>query len=375
MTTHDPALESYSHRLRRWFGFEPGEAIPANALHPREALPHRSRLLVQIERFLDDLEIDVTGSALAIAHDCVTGSNAELARRVAARRKDGHEISLSWLERMARETCQDRQAAAVGALVEQLEAGIEEFGSHTRTASKATRDYKNALHRHVDELEQAGETGTVFADLLTMGRAMLARTLQIESRLERSEKRTQELQKNLEDARRAAEVDHLTQLPNRRAFERLYEDQYRSARSVNDPLCIAFCDIDHFKAINDTHGHAAGDRVLRTVAGMLARISNDKCHVARHGGEEFAVLFRGETLAEAQARLDQARVEMAERRLVNRATDEPFGQITFSAGIADALAWQDRRAALRAADQALYAAKTAGRNRVVAAPAAPVTGK
>jgi len=108
--------------------------------------------------------------------------------------------------------------------------------------------------------------------------------------------------------------------------------------------------------------------VLRAVAQNLARISSERCHVARHGGEEFVVLFRGLTLNEAWDVLEEARIQQAERRLVNRANDVPFGKVTFSGGIADVFAFTDPRAALRAADQALYQAKEEGRNRIVVAP-------
>ncbi|NCU12683.1 MAG: GGDEF domain-containing protein, partial [Sphingomonadaceae bacterium] len=140
-------------------------------------------------------------------------------------------------------------------------------------------------------------------------------------------------------------------------------------RAATEPLCVAFCDIDRFKAINDTHGHDAGDRVLKLVAESFARLSGDHCHVARHGGEEFVMLLRGESLQTVTEKLDLLRQQLSERRLVNRATDEPFGQVTFSAGVADVFACGDPRTALRAADSALYRAKQSGRNRVEAATA------
>ena len=108
----------------------------------------------------------------------------------------------------------------------------------------------------------------------------------------------------------------------------------------------------------------AHERVIRLIAEMLAGICDDNSHVARHGGEEFVVLFRGTGLTDARARLDDVREKLADRRLVNRATDEPFGQITFSAGVADVFDFSDPRAALKAADEALYAAKQGGRNRI-----------
>ena len=107
--------------------------------------------------------------------------------------------------------------------------------------------------------------------------------------------------------------------------------------------------------------------MLRSVAGNLGRIADARCHVARHGGEEFVILLRGRTLQEAWEVLDDARSRQAERRLVNRANDVPFGKITFSGGVANVFAYPDPRAALRAADSALYQAKSEGRNRIAVA--------
>jgi diguanylate cyclase len=70
------------------------------------------------------------------------------------------------------------------------------------------------------------------------------------------------------------------------------EREYREAQREIDALSVALCDIDHFKRINDVHGHDAGDREIQAIGVVLARISDEKCHVARHGGEEFVVLFR-----------------------------------------------------------------------------------
>lgn len=102
-------------------------------------------------------------------------------------------------------------------------------------------------------------------------------------------------------------------------------------------------------------------------AELLQQISNDNCHVARHGGEEFVVLFRGKTQQEAWERLDAMRVNFGERRFVNRSNEKPIGHITFSGGIADVFAHSNPRSALRAADQALYRAKQEGRNRILMA--------
>ena len=227
------------------------------------------------------------------------------------------------------------------------------------------------MQRHVDDLENVNRAGSVVTELAVLTRAMMARTAEIESELESSEQRAQVLQGALEETRRQADMDHLTGLPNRRAFDHLLERELREAGATGEPLSVAFVDIDHFKRVNDTHGHPAGDRVLKFVSETLNRISNSRCFVARHGGEEFAVLWRNVTVDQAWKKLEQAREEIAERRLVNRANDTPFGRITFSGGIADMFAYADKSAALKAADVALYAAKQSGRNRIVKAGEEP----
>jgi diguanylate cyclase len=193
---------------------------------------------------------------------------------------------------------------------------------------------------------------------------MLERSRKAEAELRHSEQEAASLRRNLDRARRDAEVDFLTGLPNRRAFEVALERQYAEAQAAGDALSVAFCDIDHFKLVNDTHGHEAGDRILCVVAKTLSQISGEKCHIARHGGEEFVMLFRGATPEEAFAMLDNARVELASRKLVNRRTEQPFGQVTFSGGIADVFAHANPRTALAAADEALYRAKEGGRNQI-----------
>ena len=334
-------------------------------------LPARRRMLAKVADFLIDHDLEILPYTLGIAYDCVTGANPRLAQMILERSEKGLSINLKWLEEAVRQQGRDQSEEILFALMERLEDSLGEFGRTTAGARSATSDFGEALQAHAEALVSHGGADAMIGELASLTRAMVERTRAIESDLARSEQRATALQHNLDEARRIADQDHLTGLPNRRAFDALLDRQMAEARASGEQLCIAFVDIDHFKRINDTHGHAAGDRVLKCVAETLDRISDTRCHVARHGGEEFAVLFRGKSINKAWARLDAARQELAERRLVNRATDRPFGQITFSGGIADVFAHVSKSEALRAADEALYAAKEAGRNRIHRASAPP----
>jgi len=328
----------------------------------------RRQLLDAICDFLIDNDLAVSPENLLAAHGAFTGSNPGLARQITAKLQAGEKVTQEWLDEATANQVTERKDLAIDRLIGKLEQNIDAFTKSSKAARNATSEYNEHLEQHVVELEQHVEDpAQIIAGLADLTKEMAARTRKVEEAMRKSEDEAKALRRHLDRAKRDAEIDHLTGLPNRRAFEGLLEKHHREAQSAVDSLSVAFCDIDHFKKVNDTHGHDAGDRVIRLIAESLRRITNDNCHVARHGGEEFVMLFRGLSTKEAKLRLDEAREELASRNLVNRRTDEPIGQITFSAGVANVFGFSDPRAALKAADEALYKAKQTGRNQVLIA--------
>ncbi|HUA74140.1 MAG TPA: GGDEF domain-containing protein [Solirubrobacteraceae bacterium] len=168
---------------------------------------------------------------------------------------------------------------------------------------------------------------------------------------------------------RAADTDYLTGLLNRRAFDLEFREQCDRARRNGLPLALATFDLDHFKQINDRHGHAEGDRVLREFAALLERELRGGDTLARVGGEEFAVVLFGVGLREAVGFAERIGRELAgsrrEASVVARGGAEPGPALSTSAGVAELSArTPDPAALMLAADRALYAAKAAGRRRV-----------
>lgn len=374
MTVHDPALSSGGFtRLLELVGWrrtsrtedpllsDSDESSSLPAEHPRER--RRRQTLDDICSFLVAHRLTVSPFTLQIAHDVITGSDAGLARQVAARVAHRQLVTIGWLEDITQNKSVQTEAEQLQALMQKMETAIEELADTTRAARCATTDYHSALEDHVEDLDKGSKVAPLLK-LASLAHDMLNRTQTITQQLARSERQTRSLQRRLAQARREAEIDHLTGLPNRRAFDHALAREQEAVARTGETLCVAFCDIDNFKRVNDIHGHEAGDRVLRSVAQSLAELSGDRCHVARHGGEEFVILLRGHTLNTAFELLDQARETMASRRMINRATDRPYGRISFSAGIAELAPGGNASAALAAADQALYEAKKAGRNQV-----------
>ncbi len=162
-----------------------------------------------------------------------------------------------------------------------------------------------------------------------------------------------------------ARTDPLTQLRNRRAaMEAAQREAARVARGAG-PLAVLLGDVDHFKAINDTHGHETGDDALRAVADVLRAGVRQVDHVARWGGEEFLILLPGTEVPEAMAVAERLRAGVQQLRVAG-ANGQPL-TLAMTVGVSVLEAGGAFDQALARADRALYAGKQAGRNRVVLA--------
>ncbi len=164
-------------------------------------------------------------------------------------------------------------------------------------------------------------------------------------------------------------VDEKTQLYNYRYFMERLADEMKRSRRYENPLSLVMLDLDHFKEVNDAHGHVVGDRVLKEFADLMLRTARETDIVARYGGEEFSVLLTHTTAVQAERLANRIRRAAAERAFEN---DRGEGiRITASAGVAT---FPINRRILKpedlvqAADDAMYRAKNAGRNRTEVDP-------
>jgi len=186
----------------------------------------------------------------------------------------------------------------------------------------------------------------------------------LERRLSDSTAEVNRLKEHLEQVRRDASTDALTNLANRKSFDEELEKAIAETSARGEALTLAVLDIDHFKMFNDTWGHQTGDQVIRFVASVIGRVGATPRFAARYGGEEFAMIFPGEKAEMIGAVLNEIRIEISSRTLKRRSTNEDLGQITVSAGFAQRLAGESLHSLIERADDALYASKRGGRNQV-----------
>jgi diguanylate cyclase (GGDEF)-like protein len=165
-------------------------------------------------------------------------------------------------------------------------------------------------------------------------------------------------------ARELADLDGLTQLPNRRRFELDVDTEWERSRRYGRPCSLVMMDLDHFKRLNDEHGHLLGDEVLRAVARAVESVLRSTDTAYRYGGEELIVILRETGLEEASSAAERLREAVGSVTL----PDSPRVKVTTSAGVATRHTGMNHYTDLVAeADEALYDAKRRGRDRVVTA--------
>ena len=186
----------------------------------------------------------------------------------------------------------------------------------------------------------------------------------------RSARLMQQLTLMRSELSRISQTDQLTGLLNRRGFDEAAMPALGSAYHAGLPAVVFMCDIDYFKSINDRFGHEFGDKALIEIAGVLRHFSRTRgALVARHGGEEFAVLVIGISHEQAELYAEEIRKACAAREI---SSGEICEHLTISIGFTVARGQTDLARIMRIADQALYTAKRQGRDRVIRADEAPL---
>ncbi len=298
----------------------------------------------------------------AFAHRVVSNPAGILAQSVAALTEGGIRLTARDIEKLGGKVVSSgpqpeaaEPPSPTDGLVAQTQMQVEGFADMMHAIRAETQDFGRDLAASADAMRSSDRA----EDIARLTTVMLDRVQSAEARLAAATHEAEELRLKLEEARDNARRDPLTDLPNRRAFE----ESFAAHMVAGEQVCLAVCDVDRFKRVNDRFGHSVGDRVLRAIAEALTAACPGQL-VARYGGEEFTVLFAGVTIDQAHATLDEARCVVAAKRYRLRESDEPLGAVTFSAGITESQPGEFLGAVFGRADKMLYAAKDNGRNRI-----------
>jgi len=262
----------------------------------------------------------------------------------------------------------EREAISLQQMAARLEGAVNEAVTLVNGARKDAINYGGTLDQAADRLASEPTSLTNLLHRLVEETREVSRRSEAAARnLAETSRKTQALQSELTEARQQATTDALTGLANRRQLDETLHEALGEAA----PVAVVMLDLDHFKAVNDTHGHPAGDQVLRYLAEILTESVSDRDLAARFGGEEFTLLLRQVTLREAMQVAERVRARIADASVLVRQTGSRI-TVTASLGIAMALPGETAAHLIARADAALYQAKRGGRNRVCTDPPQPL---
>lgn len=265
-----------------------------------------------------------------------------------------------WLGRR-REAAGGRDQERAARLAAELRGLTDSVASSVRRHNAAIESIDRRLRDETGGLAPEQAANPLTNLVVGVVAQMLQANQQLQRELIDAEEDLKRQAEQLDQHRQEALTDALTGLPNRRAFDDHLRARLQAWRTHRAPFCVMLLDVDHFKRFNDTHGHQAGDRALFAFGEAVSGSLRKQDVVCRHGGEEFAVLLPHTTLSEARGAVEKVRQAISDLRFD---VDGKQLSLTASGGLACIAVGESSEFLVARADEALYAAKTAGRNRV-----------
>jgi diguanylate cyclase len=240
---------------------------------------------------------------------------------------------------------------------------------HRRPAAGVS-DYYKRIERYAQQIRQTTGINEII-DILDVAlfetRALnsSAEVRAAQEHVQRAERKIELLKNELEHLRELALADPLTGAVNRGGLDEAFSREAARADRRSSPFCVALLDLDDFKQLNDTRGHQAGDNALQHLVKIARQTLRPNDIIARFGGEEFVILLPDTGIEAAVSAIYRLQHNLATRCFLHASRPLP---ITFSAGVTSRAAYEHQSRVIGRADDALYEAKHAGKNRVVAAP-------
>jgi diguanylate cyclase len=309
-------------------------------------------------------------------YEHLAGINPNLSTALEQAKLEQQKLDAHTIARLHREHVAEPDASLTqeaGDQLRRLMQGVEVSAADTQARAF---DYGSRLAEFSQSLgeERSGSDEVLtqrFSQVADGTVKMQAVVAAFEDRLREGRREVDRLRLALERARVEAITDPLSKLHNRKGFDDALKQTLLVHPNAGTQHHLILFDLDHFKRVNDSHGHGVGDIVIETVGRILARAAgeSDDTHAARIGGEEFAVLMRSTTKEQALQLANSVRGLVRSTKIRKRGTDQAVVAVSVSAGIAAWVPGEDTNTLLAAADDALYRAKNSGRDQVIVATA------
>ncbi len=336
----------------------------------KESKEQSAELLRQVLALMGQHDAAFNPVSFSVWYEFAAGINARLSQALKSAMQTEPRLGNDTLSRLYLEyVAQVDQVAMqrISGELQRMMAGISD--SAVRTGDRA-----GVFSNQLDGLSVAlqANDAPAMTDLILVALAgtaqMKSSAQELQEQVAASRQEIERLQVDLVRARDEAVLDPLTRVLNRKGFDQELASLLEQSLLPEGAHCLIMLDIDHFKTVNDTHGHVMGDRVIQALGEVLRSCVADKTHtVARYGGEEFAVLLPNCTLDFSMKLAEKIRQRTKDMKFRDRRTQEIVLTVSLSGGVAAMQAGDDASGLIARADGALYKSKQTGRDRITCA--------
>jgi diguanylate cyclase len=333
-----------------------------------ESIEESGKCLRLTLQYISKYNLPYNPITYALWYEYTTGRNEGLLTDIHVLEKNEIDISFEIVLKLFRKHVIDNQVLLAEKKADEFQAILKEITRQLSNSGNELNDQGNSLKSHAEKLNRS----TSLADVSAIAQKIVSETKSVVSSSRNLKKQMDEtvseintLKEELKGIKQAAKTDMLTGLLNRRGFDEAISEALQYSITHNKAFSIILTDIDHFKKVNDTHGHLIGDNVLKMLSRLLNEHIKGKDTAARFGGEEFILVLPDTPLKGAFILAEQIRKSLQTMRWTAKNSGKSIGAITISLGVAQYKPEETVKSLIQRADNALYFAKENGRNKTV----------
>jgi len=325
-----------------------------------------SHFLRQILLFLATHKMHPTPINYALSYEHVSGSNKRLSTAIDSLLKQHKSIDKDLSIKLYNKFISDNSLESFDKINQDLEKLINNTRNIVSETSQKASDAGVIFEEQaatVTSIKTSNDLQKVISEIADEATGLATISKSLKDELDSANHEMDQLRKELIQVRESAATDALTGLLNRGAFDNALN--HLIAKTDSPESCLVMLDLDHFKQVNDTHGHLIGDSVLKFTGNLLKKHAEPHHFSARYGGEELAIVMPDTTLRKSAEIAEKIRLALENSRLKKKNSSESIGKITVSIGISRLNKNDTFEDLIMRADKALYQAKETGRNKVV----------
>ncbi|MCP3875485.1 MAG: GGDEF domain-containing protein [Desulfobacteraceae bacterium] len=301
-------------------------------------------------------------------YEYVSGKNIKLKKAIDHSFENLKSLNNNNVEGLYQKYVADGDRIVISKLLTKISLMLKDITGHvSETEGDLSGHGKNLedLADQIGEVSDYKDIKNIVDQMISETKALVHSGKRLQTRMKVSSEDLKQLHQELEKSQQEAQTDTLTKLINRRGLEKKLELERIRAKQNDSAFSIIMLDIDHFKRVNDTFGHLVGDSLLKSIALILKKHLRRNDVAARYGGEEFLILLPETNIEGAKAAGEKIRKALSTKEWKLKETGESMGRITVSMGIALYELNEPEKMLIKRADDALYLAKTNGRDLVI----------